>query len=99
VARIGGDEFAVFAGGAIAEEGVRKRLERFILPAHEYFDKNYSEYGLSTSIGFFSWKAMHMRSLCQKTDKALYKARGREKTVTLSGKRRIEGMDGCKEKN
>ncbi len=79
VARIGGDEFAVFVGRAITEEEVRKMLEKFILLVHENFDKDYSKYELSVSIGASFVEENAYEALYQRADEALYKAKGQGK--------------------
>ncbi len=73
VARIGGDEFAVFAGRAITEDETKVMLEKFIQVFHAAFDEQYFEMELSVSIGgTFDKGSLAYEELYKKADAALY---------------------------
>ncbi len=80
VARIGGDEFAVFVGRKIESPEVEQMLKKFISLFHETFDAVYTEQKLSVSIGgAFTAQAGEFETLYQNADSALYEVKRRGK--------------------
>lgn len=74
VARIGGDEFAVFVGRPIGRDEANAMLKKFISVFHENFDEDYSKQKISVSIGAAYAKDNESKyeSLYQSADDILY---------------------------
>lgn len=73
VARIGGDEFAVFVGREVSEDEVDAMLKKFIVFVHNDFKEEYPEQNLSASIGAaFLEKGEGYAELYKNADRALY---------------------------
>lgn len=80
VARIGGDEFAVFVGRSMEPEEVKIMLRKFISMFHNNFDKEYAEQELSVSIGaVFVGEHSEYGDMYQAADKALYEVKRKGK--------------------
>jgi len=76
VARIGGDEFAVFVGRAITAEESETMLGNFISLFHSTFDEKYHDQKFSVSIGgSFVKKDTNYDSLYRIVDDALYQVK------------------------
>ncbi|MCM1308881.1 MAG: sensor domain-containing diguanylate cyclase [Butyrivibrio sp.] len=80
VARIGGDEFAVFVGRPIKAAETNAMLKKFTAIFHSSFDGEYSGQGLSVSIGgvFVSEEASY-EELYRSADNALYEVKKKGK--------------------
>lgn len=80
VARIGGDEFAVFVGRPITAEEAEQMLNKFISLFHSSFDEEYSKQQLSVSIGgvFVSADCTY-EDLYRSADNSLYDVKNRGK--------------------
>ncbi len=81
VARIGGDEFAVYVGRQIENQDVEKMLEKFLALVHQTFDQEYPEQKLSVSVGgSYTIDNNSYDALYKSADKALYnvKRKGRD---------------------
>ncbi len=76
VARIGGDEFAVFIGRAIGETEAEVMLQKFLSIVHQNFDEKYAKQELSLSIGGnFVKEDKNYDILYQGADNALYEVK------------------------
>ncbi len=80
VARIGGDEFAVYIGRAVTRKEVEEQLGKLIQLIHQKFDGEYPEQHLSASIGAaFTADNGNYHELYQSADKALYEVKRKGK--------------------
>lgn len=80
VARIGGDEFAVFVGRAIKVPEAEAMLRKFITIFHSEFDEAYREQQLSVSIGgVFVSEEFKYEDLYRSADNALYEVKNKGK--------------------
>ncbi len=76
VARIGGDEFAIFVGRAITAEDAETLLGSFISVFHDTFDEKYHAQKLSVSLGgSFVKKDISYDNLYRIADDALYQVK------------------------
>lgn len=76
VARIGGDEFAVYVGRPVGASEVEAMLDKFIFLFHKEFDEAYSAQKLSVSIGgAFSADNKSYDKLYKSADEALYRVK------------------------
>jgi diguanylate cyclase (GGDEF)-like protein len=76
IARIGGDEFAVFIGNEINREDLEKILQRFTAEVRARFDAEYADCYLSASIGgSFLKEGQKYPELYKAADDNLYKAK------------------------
>lgn len=80
VARIGGDEFAVFVGRGIKASEAEEMLRKFIALFHGIFDGEYEKQQISVSIGgvFVSADCTY-EDLYRSADNALYEVKNRGK--------------------
>lgn len=88
VARIGGDEFAVYVGRPVGASEVEAMLKKFILLFHGEFDEAYPEQKLSVSIGgAFTADNKTFDKLYKSSDEALYKVKrnGKDGFMIVSG--------------
>lgn len=74
VARIGGDEFAVFVGRPIGREEANAMIKKFIALFHENFDEEYAQQNFSVSIGasYVKENDSKYELLYKSADNALY---------------------------
>ncbi len=80
VARIGGDEFAVFVGGDVNKDNMQCVLNRFMVKMKESFREEYADYNLTASIGgAFVKERNQYLTLYKSADENLYKTKKKGK--------------------
>ncbi len=80
VARIGGDEFAVFVGRGVNGSEAEEMLRKFLVLFHSVFDEGYRKQQLSVSIGgVFASEECTYEDLYRSADNALYEVKNRGK--------------------
>ncbi len=77
VARIGGDEFMVFAQDTPNRETIQDRAQRIVDAFRATYSSDFSDYSISGSVGIalFSKDGSNFQSLYQAADKALYQSK------------------------
>ncbi|WP_167957078.1 sensor domain-containing diguanylate cyclase [Anaerosporobacter faecicola] len=80
VARMGGDEFAVFVGHEISNENIEEMMKKFMELIGQQFEKDYPGMKISTSIGgTFVRDEQDFQKLYRLADSALYTVKGQGK--------------------
>lgn len=80
VARMGGDEFAVFVGHEISRESIEVMMQKFMTIIRQQFEKDYPGMKISTSIGgTFVREEQDFQILYRLADSALYTVKGQGK--------------------